>query len=78
MLAQHGIEHPSGGREELIIRHCSGVPLTIGGFKYRTQEIRKRFVGTEHPEIALILIEPGYVAQEPTQYERILAVNGPG
>ena len=78
VLAEHRVQHASGGREEFIILYFPGVPLTVGDFKNRAQEIRERLIGTEDAEIALILIQLGHVAQELTQHERILAVNGTG
>ena len=78
VLAEHRVEHASGGREEFIILYCPGVPLAIGYFEDRAQEIRERFIGTEDPEIALILIELDHVTQKLTQHERILGVDGAG
>jgi len=52
--------------QEFIIFDFPGVPLTIGCFKDRPQEIGERLIGTEDPEIALILIELDHVAQELT------------
>ena len=76
VLAEHRVQHASGGREEFIILDFPGVPLTVGDFKDRAQEIRERLIGTEDTEITLILIQLGHVAQELTQHERILAVHG--
>ena len=78
VLAEHRVQHASGGREEFIIFYFPGVPLTVGDFKNRAQEIRERLIGTEDTEITLILIQLGHVTQELTQHERILAVNGAG
>src|SRR5665648_1141471 len=60
VLAEHRVQDASGGREEFIIFYFPGVPLTIGDFKDRTQEIRDRLIGTEDPEITLILIPVSY------------------
>ena len=78
MLAKHRVQHASGGREEFIILNFPGVPLTVGDFKNRAQEIRERLIGTEDPEIALILIQFGHVTQKLAQHQRILAVDGAG
>ena len=78
VLAEHRVQHASGGREEFIILYFPGVPLTVGDFKDRAQEIRECLIGTEDAEIALILIQLGHVAQELAQHERILAVDGAG
>ena len=78
VFAEHRVQHASGGREELIILYFPRVPLTIGDFKDRAQEIRECLIGTEDAEITLILIQLGHVTQELTQHERILAVNGAG
>ena len=78
VLAEHRVQHASGGREEFIILHFPGVPLTVGDFKNRAQEIRECLIGTEDAEITLILIQLGHVAQELAQHERILAVDGAG
>ena len=53
VFAEHRIQHPSGGREEFIILYFPGVPLTVGDFKDRAQEIRERLIGTEDAEIPL-------------------------
>ena len=78
VLAEHRVQHASGGREEFIVLHFPGVPLTVGDFKNRAQKIRERLIGTEDAEITLILIQLGHVAQELAQHERILAVHGAG
>jgi hypothetical protein len=39
VLAEHGVQHASGGREEFIVLYFSSVPLAIGDFTNRTQEI---------------------------------------
>ncbi len=78
VLAEHRVEHASGRREEFIILDFPGVPLTIGDFKNRAQEIRECLIGTEDAEITLVLIQLGHVAQKLTQHERVLAVDGAG
>ena len=78
VLAEHRIQHTSGGREKFIILYFPRVPLTIGRFKDRAQQIRKRLIGTEDAEVTLILIQLGHVTQELAQHERILAVHGAG
>ena len=75
MLAKHRVEHAASGRKEFIVENLSGFPLPVGDLKDRTQKVGERFVGTEDAEIALVLIERGHVAEEPAQYERILAVH---
>ena len=78
VLAEHRVQHASGGREEFIVLYFPGVPLTVGDFKNRAQEIRECLIGTEDAEIALILIQLGHVTQELAQHKRILALNGAG
>ncbi len=78
VLAQHRVQHAAGGREELVVLCFAGVPLPVGDFKDRAQEIRERLVGTEDAEIALLLIQLGHVAQELAQHERVLAVDRAG
>ena len=78
VLAEHRVQHASGGREEFIILYFPGVPLTVGDFENRSQEIRECLVGTEDTEIALILVQLGHVTQEIAKHKRILAVNGAG
>ena len=78
VLAEHRVQHASGGREEFIILDFPGIPLAVGDFKNRAQKIRECLIGAEDAEIALILIQLGHIAQELTQHERILAVNGAG
>src|SRR5208283_3776640 len=68
VLTEHRVKHASGGCEKFIILYRPGVPLAIGYFEDRAQEIRERFIGTEDPEIALILIELDHVTQELTQH----------
>src|SRR5665811_1546303 len=68
VLAEHRVQDASGGREEFIIFYFPGVPLTVSCFKNRAQEIRERLIGTEDPEITLILIQLGHVTQEPVSY----------
>ena len=78
VLAEHGVQHASGGREKFVVLYFARVPLTVGDFKNRAQEIRERLVGTEDAEITLILIQLGHVAQEVTQHQRVLGVHGAG
>ena len=78
MRAKHRVQHAPGGREEFIILFFPDIPLTVGDFKNRAQEVRERFIGAKDAEITLILIQLSHVAQELTQHERILGVNGTG
>ena len=78
VLAEHRVQHPTGRREELIVLYLPRVPLTVGDFEDRAQEIREGLIGTEDAEVALILIQLGHVAQELPEYKRILAVHGAG
>ena len=78
VLAEHRVQHATGRREEFIVAYFPSIPLPVGDFKHRAEEIRERFIGTEDAEIALILIQLGHVAQELAQHERILAVDGTG
>ncbi len=78
VLAEHRVQDASGRRQQFVILYCPGVPLTIGDLKDRSQEIRDRLIGTEDPEVALILIQLDHVTQEPAQYERILRLNHAG
>ena len=73
VLAEHRIQHPSGGRKEFIILDFPRVPLAIGDFENRAQEIRHGLIGTKDTEI--ILIQLGHVAQKLAQHHRILAVH---
>ena len=78
VFAEHRVQNLSGGREELVIFDCAGVPLTVGHFKNRSEEVRERLIRTEDAEVALILVQLDHIAQELAQYQRILAVNGAG
>ena len=78
MLAEHRVQHASGGREELIVLDRSRVPLTVGDFEHGAQQIRDGLIGTEDAEVALILIQRFHVTQELAQHERVLAVNRTG
>ena len=64
VLTEHRVQHASSGREEFIIFYFASVPLTVGDFKNRAQQIRKCLIGTEHAEITLVLIQLGYIAQK--------------
>src|SRR5580704_15806227 len=64
VLAQHGIQNLSGRREEFVVARFAGIPLAIGDFKHRAQQVRKCLIRTEDPEVALILIQYSYVTQE--------------
>ena len=46
--------------------------------KIACRRIRDRFVGSEEAEVALVLIEPGHVAQKAAEHERVLTLNGAG
>jgi hypothetical protein len=78
VLAEHGVQHPPIGCEEFIVLLGPGLPLAAGDLEDRAQLIRERLVGTEDPEIPLRLVQDGHVAQELTEYERVLGVNGAG
>ena len=56
VLAEHRVQHPSIRRQEFIVIILPTFPLSIGNFKDGAQKIRKRLIGTENPEITLILI----------------------
>jgi hypothetical protein len=58
VLTEHGIQHPSGGGEEFIIFYFPRIPLTVGDFENRAQEIRQRLIGAKDTEIVLICISP--------------------
>ena len=45
VLAEHRVQHASGGREKLIITDFPGVPLTVGHFKHGAEQIRERLIG---------------------------------
>src|SRR5580704_2073637 len=72
VLAEHRVQYASGGREEFIIVYFASIPLTVGDFKDRTQEIRERLIGTEDAKIARLLIKLRDVAQESAQHLSIL------
>ena len=78
VLAEHRVENLAGRREELVVLSRREVPLAVGDFEDRLQEIRDRLVGAEEAEIALLLIQPGHVAQEAAEHERVLTLNGAG
>ena len=77
MFAQHGIQNASVGRKEFIVLNFPGVPLAIRGFKDCLQAIGHRLIRTEDAKIALVLIELFHVAQEFSQYARVLGIDGP-
>ena len=78
VLAEHRVQHASSGREEFIILYFPCVPLAVGDFENRAQEIRECLIGTEDTEIPLILIQLGHITQKLTQHERVLRVHGAG
>ena len=55
-----------------------GLPLAAGDLEDRAQQIRERLVGTEDPEIPLVLIEHGHVTQELAEHQRVLGGDGAG
>ena len=77
MLAQHGIHHTAGGRQELVVAEFLAIPLAVGCFEYRRQQVRQRLVRAEETEIAPLLVQRDHIAQEQTQDGRIAAGNGP-
>ena len=56
VLAEHRVQYPAGRREEFIVLHFTGIPLAVGDFKNRAQQIRDSLIGTEDTEITLLLI----------------------
>jgi len=78
VLAEHRVQNPTGGREKLVLVGRTSIPLPVGNFKYRTQEIRERLIRTEEAEIARVLIKLDHIAQELAKHQGILAVNGAG
>ena len=78
VLAEHGVQHASRGREKFIVVDFARFPLAVSDLKHRAQEIRERLIGTEDAKIALLLIQLDHIAQELTQHQRILAVNSAG
>ena len=76
VLAQHRVQHASGGCEKFVVLDFPRVPLSVSDFKNRAQKIRDRLIGTEDTEITLFLIQLGHVTQELTQHQSILALDG--
>ena len=74
MLGEH-LHDPAFGCEKLIILFHPGFPLPVGYFKNGVQPVGKRLVGTEDPEIALLPVELGHIAQENSELVRVGGLN---
>ena len=74
VLAEHRVQHPSGGSEELVTGFHRAVPLAAGDLEDRAQHVRESLIGAEDPEVTLVLVQPGHVAQELAQDEGVLGV----
>ena len=75
MFAEHGVQDAALRREKFIVVHFAGVPLTIGDFEDIAKQVRKRLVRTEDAEVALVLVEAGYVAQEFAEHQGVLCAH---
>ena len=71
VLAEHRVQHASGGREIFVLGHGRGVPLTVGHFKERSQAIRKRLVRTEDPKVSLLPVQLRDIAQKGSEHTRV-------
>ena len=76
MFAEHGVQDAALRREKFIVVYFASVPLTIGDFEDVAKEVRKRLVRTEDAEVALVLVEAGYVAQEFAKHQGVLRAHG--
>ena len=55
-----------------------GVPLAAGDLEDRAQHVREGLVGTEDPEIPLVGVERGHIAEELAQHQGVLGVHRAG
>jgi len=39
VLAEHRVQHPTGGRKKFIVLYFTGIPLAVGDLKNRAQQI---------------------------------------
>src|ERR1700735_630310 len=76
MFAEHGVQDAALRREKFIVVHFTCVPLTIGDFEDIAKEVRKRLVRTEDAEVAVVLVEAGYVSQEFSKHHGVLRTDG--
>ena len=67
VFAEH-FHHPPRGREKLVTRLVSSIPLAFGYLEKGLQAVRKRFVGAKDAEIPLLTIQVGDIAQEPSEH----------
>ena len=72
VFAEHRVEDAALRREELVIADLLRIPLAIGDFKDRLQEIGDCLIGPEDTEIAFVLVQFGNVAQEEPRTQRVL------
>src|SRR5208337_207199 len=64
MLAEHRVQHASGGREEFIILNLARVPLTVSDFKNCAEKVRERLIRAEDAKVTLLQIQLGHITQE--------------
>ncbi len=75
VLAEHRVQHESGGRQEFVVALRARVPLPVGHLEDRAQKVRYRLVRAEDPEIPLRLVQLHHVTQELSQHHRILGTD---
>lgn len=76
VLAEHGIEHTAGEREEFVVGDGARLPLPVGHLEDRAQSVGDGFIGAKEAEDPRCLIELDPVPQELTQDARILGLDG--
>jgi len=72
MRVQHRVQNPTCRRKKLVIAIFLRILLAIGDLKDRLQEIGDCLIRSEDAEVALVLIQRGYIAEERAEDERIL------
>jgi hypothetical protein len=78
VLAEHRVQHAAVGREELVVLHFARIPLAVGDFKDRAEQVRQRLIRSEDAEIARLLIQLHDISQELAEHHRILPVHRAG
>ena len=75
VLAEHRVEHLAFCTQELVVVQSFCIPLAVGHFEDGAEQVGDRFVGPEDAEVARILIEPGYIAQELAEHQCVLSLD---
>ena len=78
VFAEHRIEHSPCGSEEFVVLDGAGLPLPVGDLKDRAEHVGQGFVGSEDPEVALLVVERDDIAQEGAEHAGVLCLHRAG